>query len=165
MATDADFTDFELIPAGADALLDEEDIPATTALEDPPIGRSWLIDFDETSPTYGQFTGDPAHGNDAVVMVAQVAMRSRRGWHPVFDDEFGLDDPEIMLGEPIDDTEKRAFHARDISETLLACHDRITSVGDFLFLTDADDEIVYVDLTIEIDGDDEVRLEGLPLYT
>lgn len=159
-----EFPAFELIPAEpAAATPDEElaelDIEVDDSADPAPIGYSWQLDFDT-----GQFARTPliVRGEDAVVMVAQVALRTRRGMHPIFDDDFGMEDPDSMLGF-VDEAERRATYVRDTTETLLACHERITDVSDFTFLRDADDEIAYVDLTIEIDGDDEIRLEGVPL--
>lgn len=162
-----EFPALELLPADTDVfsldeelaeLADPEDVPDFDVEEETlPVGRTWFIDL-ETG------TGGPSpavlRGNDAVVMLAQIALRTRRGEHVIFDDEFGMDDPEGMLGFA-DEAERRALYERDVSETLLACHDRITNVSDFLFIRDPDEEEIYVDLSIEIDGDEEVRLEGV----
>lgn len=164
-----EFPDFELIPAEADELSPDEELANLTNPDDVadldtvddtmPIGTNWLLDTDT-----GWFGGAPlvVTGVDSVVQVAQVALRTPRGQHVIFDDEFGMDHPEALIGH-VDEAERRALYMRDISETLLACHDRITGVGGFDFLHDEDDEIAFVNLTIEIDGEEETRLEGVPL--
>lgn len=166
---ESDFPTFTLIPAEADdftpddelaEVFDPDDIPEREEEQDGlPIGRNLVF-----NAVTGQFTSTWATGDNAVVQVAQIALRVKRGEHTMFDDEFGMTDPDSLVGWP-DDIERRSAHQRDVSETLLACHERITAVGDFLFLHDPTTEEAEVDLSIEIDGESEIRLEGVPLLS
>lgn len=168
---ETDFGAFELIPAGADELTPDEELAGLvdpdaipfaevdTADETSPIGKTWLFDFDNN--TFGT-TAQPVDGITSVIMVAQVALRTQRLQHEILPDDFGMDDPDALIGK-MDDPELRAYFMRDVEDTLIAAHDRITGVGDFLFLRDPDDEISYMDATVEIDGEINVRLEGIPL--
>lgn len=166
------FPNFELVPAdGADLSPDEE----LAALGDPgefldttddvdesvlPLGRTWARNWDDPASLSG--TPVVVSGVQSVIAIADLALRVRRGQHPVLDEDFGMDRPEALIGRT-DDAELRAIYLRDVEETLLACHDRITAISNVLFLHDADDEIGYVDVTIEIDGEQEVTLAGVPL--
>ncbi len=163
------FPTFELIPAEDDEFtpddelaefLDPDDIPEREEEQVTlPIGRNLVFD-----PNTGQLTDTWVTGDLSVVQIAQIALRVKRGIHGMFDNDFGMTDPDALIGYT-DDIERRAAYQRDVSETLLSSHERITAVGDFLFLTDPLSEIAEVDLSIEIDGDNEIRLEGVPLLT
>jgi Protein of unknown function (DUF2634) len=165
------FPEFQLLPASADVLTADEEL---AAIQDPeaqplpvsseqddtlPIGRSRWFDF-----ATGRSGGSPRWARDAeaVIMVAQAALRTKRGEHSMLPDDFGMDEPDALIGHTYD-AERVAAYEEDIEETLLACHDRITGVGNFMFLRDLDEEIAYVDLDIVIDGDNTIRLEGVPL--
>lgn len=164
-----DFPNFELIPAEADEftpdeelaeVFDPDEVPEREEEADAlPIGRNLIFD-----PDTGQFTDTWATGDAAVVQVLQIALRVQRGVHVMFDDDFGMTEPDALIGYP-DDIERRSAYQRDIQETCLAAHERVTAVGNFLFLSDPISEEAEVDLSIEIDGSDEVRLEGIPLLT
>lgn len=169
MSADA-FPDFELLPPSADALTADDELAELVGPEDPaltnevddgspPLGRSRWFDFDT-----GNSGGLPrwVYGNEAVVMVAQAALRTKRGECAMLPDDFGMDDPDALVGE-VYDAERVGAYEDDIRETLLACHERITEVSGFMFLTDIDGEIAYVDLDIYIDGNAKERLEGVPL--
>jgi hypothetical protein len=169
---DQAYPDFELLPAGEEdftpdeelaSLTDPDSLPESidTDTETLPLGRSWLWDFDARRMGARP---QPVHGVMAVVMVAQVALRVRRGYHYWIPGDLGMDDPDVLIGQ-VEDSELIATYQQDMREALLSCHDRITDVTDFVFTHDDDEEVAYVDLTIEIDGDEDVRLEGVPLRT
>jgi hypothetical protein len=163
------FDEFELIPAEADDFTPDEELADLVAPDDVedvesgeeaiPLGRTWQMNYD--TGTMGA-RPLPIGGYQSVVMIAQLALRTKRGLHEIFDDDFGLDRPDVQLGQ-VDTAEYRALMQRDVVETLLTCHERITRVGDFLFTYNPDDEVMYVDLSIEIDGEEDIRLEGVPL--
>lgn len=167
---DEDFPTFELIPGGTDDFPPDEEL---ASFEDPdaipsldaepdvlPTGYTWQL-----NPETGQFARTPlrVEGTDAVVAVAQVAVRTARYRHPsLFPDDFGRENMYAGIGR-VDDAESRAERERDLRETLLACHERITAVTNFLFFKDPDEEIAVTECDIEIDGDTVVRLEGVPV--
>lgn len=164
----AEFPDFELIPADTEVLSPDDELddlvdPAAflDLVEDDtvPIGTSWYRDYDN-----GVLSGAPQRvvGTQSVVQIAQVALRTPRGVYPIFDDEFGMDHPDAMIGQ-VDDPEIRAHYERDVQETLLACHDRITAVGNITFNHDPDSEIGYLTVEVEIDREETVVIEGVPL--
>lgn len=150
--TEDDALDEILFPGAIpEVVLEEDDIA--------PIGRTVLMDFDVgRAGTRPQWVTDSL----AVIQVAQVALRTRQGEHAMFSDGFGTPDPDDGIGY-VDSAQSRAVATQNMKDTLLNCHERITNVGDFLFQADESGEILYVDLTIEIDSDAEVRLTGVPL--
>lgn len=170
-----DFPDFELIPVGGEPTdIDEEladlidpddvaDVERNQNADELPIGRSPLVNWDTQRGMAGR---NPLWVRDLqpVVLVAQVAIRYKRGTKRLFDREFGMNNPDAMIGFN-DDPERRAEYEKDVIETLLACHDRITAVGNFVYTRDPTDELLYVDLEIEIDGEEEVLLERIPAST
>lgn len=169
----SEFPTFELIPPGEDTDPDEE-LAAFAELDDvspveeedeaQPFGRSWLFDFDTgrmaSSP-------QPVQGLDALVMWCQLALRTMRMAHPIFGDEYGMTEPDRLLGW-IDDAERRALYVADARATLLG-HDRVTDVRDFQFSISSDERVMYMSCTVEVDGDAEeleahtIRLEEVPL--
>lgn len=165
-----EFPTFELIPADTTELaLDDElanlvdplDIPEAELddFEIGPLGRTWFWDLDDPT-AHGQSV--PVSGIQSVAMIAQVALHVPRGQYVIFPPDFGMEDPEALIGYP-NDTERRASYIADIRETLMACHERISSVENIEFLYGDDEEVAYLNLTLEIDGEVDLRLEGLPL--
>lgn len=163
-----EFPDFELVPPDPENLSADDELadltdpsafPENVVDDTVPIGTSWYRDYDnDVMPGAPQIV----RGTDSVVQVAQVALRTPRGRFPIFDDEFGMDVPEAMIGR-VDDPEIRSHYIRDVQETLLACHDRITGIGEVTFEHDDDSEIGYLSVEIEIDRDETVTIEGVPL--
>lgn len=163
-----EFPDFELIPAGAEDLTADEELAdlvdptaAPEQLEDDsvPIGRTWFRDYDNEI-----YSGSPqvVTGTQAVAQIAQVALRTQRGSSIIFDEDFGMDHPESMIGQ-VDDPEIRAHYIRDVEETLLSCHDHITAVSNVVFRHDEDEEVGYLDVEAEVNGDETILLEGIAL--
>lgn len=166
MATD--FGDFELIPASVDVLspdeelaefVDPDELAEVETDVDPqklPIGRNLSWD-----PISGQF-GDWVSGVDSVVACAHIAFVVPLGQYEMFPPEIGREDPEEGIGQP-DDAEIRALITQATRECLLSAHDRITDVRDHTFYRNADDEIAFEDVTVEVDGSSETRMENLAL--
>lgn len=158
------FPDLELIPADEDLSVDEElaglvdpddlDLAFVEDDEAQPFGKSIWLDVDN----------DPArpplvvHGVDSFIVWATVALRTQMGAWPIFPDDFGMEDPRRLIGYP-DDVERRAEYMRDVRETLMQ-YDRVTNVGGFVWrLLDDTGEVGGYDVTVELDGDEEINLE------
>lgn len=170
-----DFPDLDLLPPDADDFTfnDEADevegFDQLADLEDGdevlPVGRSWawIVDDQTGNLTMGRRPTE-VEGNMAVIQVAQIALRTRRGASPLFPEYFGMDNPDRLFGHIPDDAERRAVYIRDAKECLMTCHERITDVDDFIFLEDPTDaQRLYVDIEIEIDGEEQVTLETVPV--
>lgn len=110
--TDADDLGFELLPADDEGATPEQALAAAaaSALEaadaavpddsDPPepFGYSWAFDF-----AAGRFVrqgSSPARvtGLDALAQRVMMALNSARYAHPIFSDDFGVEDPQHGLG-------------------------------------------------------------------
>ena len=112
MASDADELGFELIPADDEGSAPDADLEAAaqSALADPeapvpldddqtePYGYSWA--FDWTAGRYMRRGSSPAvvTGTDALAERCMMALNAARYAHPVFSDEFGVEDPQHGLG-------------------------------------------------------------------
>lgn len=171
-----DFPDFTLIPVDEEdfsadeelaAFVDADTIPLLSAEPDErqPVGLTWLLDFDT-----GQLGPRPqvVRGAQSVAMWAFVALRTQRDRHPMFSADFGMDEPDRLIGR-VEDTARRAQYVADIKDTL-GIHPNITNVGNFHFPSaeDPDDDFRLVDLQMEIDGEEgseEVILDNVPLPT
>jgi hypothetical protein len=134
----ADDLGFELLPVE-----DGEQVPAedalnaavASALEDPgtpaaaddpvePTGYTW--DFDWEAGRFKRFGSAPARvvGLDALAQRCMMAINSARYAHPVFSDEFGVEQPQRGIGT----TGREAFEAADdwrvaIRDALLVMED------------------------------------------
>lgn len=163
MSDQTTWPDFELVPADDDLTPDEElallsdpdDFVLAPDQEDQPLpfGKSIWIDLDDRP-------GHPptvVHGIDSFVVWATVALKTKMGTWEIFPDDFGMEDPDRLVGHP-DDTERRAEYMRDVRQTLRQ-YDRVTNVGNFQWELDDTGEVVEVSIEVELDGDELVLLE------
>lgn len=130
---------FELLPAGEAPTPDEavanaisQAIPSIApvqGIEPIPLGMSWLFDFQTGRMVRAGDAPMAVFGNDAVKMWAQMALRTARYAFAVFTDQFGMEDPEGLIGA-LNVTELLADYAARAIEALLV-HDRISAVERF----------------------------------
>lgn len=130
---------FELIPPepapSPDEALDNaiaQAIPAiqpVQGIEPIPLGMSWLFDFRRNRMVRAGEAPTPVFGVDALKMWAQMALRTARYAYKVFSDQFGMENPDELIGA-LNVTELLAdFSARAVEALLV--HDRITAVEGF----------------------------------
>lgn len=162
---------FELLPADDEfvsdvAALDAAAAGAIEATGGPPVladaapapyGRSWEFDFDE-----GRFRrtgGSPAEvrGQDTLKQWCLMAVHSARFAHAVFSDEFGMEDPEEVIGEVVVEEMVPDFE-RHLTEALLV-HDRVASIENFDAEYDPAEGILYI-TSLDVVTDEE---DGAPL--
>lgn len=168
-----DLGGLELLPADDEGLAPEEDLAAAvaSALEDlpaeaveaapEPFGRSWLWDRDA-----GRFVRDGSspkevRGRDALAQWCDAASHTALGAHPIFDAEFGMDEPEDIIGQAADVDERASDWAERLRDALMH-HDRITSVENVNVVYDQDAGIVYV-RTLDVFTDEEESTAPLQL--
>jgi Protein of unknown function (DUF2634) len=130
---------FELLPAEAAPTPDEsvanalaQAIPAIApvqGIEPIPLGMSWWFDFQQGRMVRAGEAPIRAFGVDAVKMWAQMALRTARYAYAVFSDQFGMEDPDELIGA-LNVTELLADFAARAVEALLV-HDRISAVEGF----------------------------------
>jgi len=162
---------FTLLPADDPASTPEADLAdaeasalapdfASASQEAPePLGRSWLLDWD-----IGCFRrrGDSAvvvAGLDALAQWCQMALHSARFAHQVFSDDFGVEQPEEIIGQIPTPAIIRDFGRR--IERALLVHDRIASVENFeAHVVDAGAAIELDSLDVITDEQDVLSLAG-----
>jgi hypothetical protein len=157
---------FDLIPAEAEdfepdeeieQIADPDAVEATTEAPSP-MGMTWQIDPDTgLLDLYGS-APVAVNGVDAVRVWAATALSIKRFAHPIFSDNYGMDDPTAPLGRQFD-AERNADYIRDVRQTLLV-HDRITDVHNFVFRYDPDDTFVEMDADMILDDEDTLSIES-----
>jgi Protein of unknown function (DUF2634) len=104
-------------------------IAPVQGVEPIPLGMSWLFDFSKGHMVRAGDAPMPVFGVDAVKMWAQMALRTARYAFAVFSDQFGMEDPEELIGA-LNVVELLADFAKRAEEALLV-HDRISAVEGF----------------------------------
>lgn len=171
---DATTLGFELLPADDDRSLPEEDLDAAAAsaladADDPteeeevpqPFGFSWYFDF-----STGQFARNgtsPARvsGLDALAQVCMMALRSARFAHAVFSENFGMEDPEDVIGETQVDELSGDYEER-VREALLVI-DRVSAVEVTADFDPVQGVLFLSNLTVTTDDDAVVALDDMNL--
>lgn len=104
-------------------------IAPVAGVEPIPLGMSWLFDFQAGRFVRAGSSPTPVFALDAVKMWAQMAIRTARYAFAVFTDQFGMDNPDELIGA-LNVTELLVDFAARAEEALLV-HDRITAVEGF----------------------------------
>lgn len=149
------FQDFSLAPAN-DPITPADDLAAAAqaALAAPagvqpatpepqePLGRTW--DFDWVGGQFRRVGQSPANlvGLDAVAQWAQMAIHTARYAHPVVSDDFGMEQPDRVIGELATPGVIADWKAA-LVEALLV-HDRITAVENIVLDWDPTQGILTV---------------------
>jgi Protein of unknown function (DUF2634) len=146
---------------------DSDDLVVTQ--EPPlPVGRSWAFDFErkafERAP--GQTGPVEIRGDDALRQWIETTLRTARGAHPIYSDDYGIDMPADFIGGtassfPLD------VYEDAVTEALLV-HRQIASVEDFDVLYDPEQEYVGVSFTLikastDDDSEESLRIESARL--
>jgi hypothetical protein len=167
----------ELVPTDERESTPEEDLDAAAqaALEDPftedeedaaplPYGRTWSFDY--ARQRFVRNGGRPAEAREQASLIewCSLAIRTARGAHPIFTDDYGMerpDDPvgDVEAGEAISDYEERIREA-------LTQHDRVTDVQDLEADYDPATGVLTVsDFLVVTDEEEPVRFGALTLAT
>lgn len=170
------FQDFALLPADDPQSSPDDDLAAAVsgalALPDQitpidptpaaPFGISWRFDWQR-----GQFIRvgqSPAQtaGFDSLAEWCLMAVHSARYAHPVFSDDFGMEEPESVIGE-FAEGEALSDWQRAIVEALMV-HDRITSVENFELDWDPSQGILTIlSMDVVTDEDQTVTVSDVTL--
>lgn len=118
----------DLAAAVAGALATPQSTLPVTPATPQPFGNSWEFDFEA-----GQFvrTGSSPKAAAEFAALEQwclMAIFSARFAHPVFSDDFGMEEPDALMGE-FAIGEALADWQQHLVEALLV-HDRVTSIED-----------------------------------
>lgn len=139
----AELPDFQLLPQddslaiGADDELDAAEasalappVPEEVAEERPdPPGRSWAFDFMAGRTVRRGLRPVETHGLDSLKQRCLMAVYSARFAHDVFTDEFGMERPNDLIGEVVEEEDLADWEAR-LADALLAV-DGVAAVHDF----------------------------------
>lgn len=132
--------------------VDDDALPDTP----DPYGKSWLFDF-----STGQFQrvgSSPAetHGLDSLRQWVLLAMSVEQGAHEIFEEDFGIEDLNGMIGLPYNPA-LAAQYQRHVTEALLI-HDRIVDVSDFDFQFNELEEYLECKFVIQTDQDEYIPI-------
>lgn len=102
------------------------DTPVTPEPEEPrePFGMSWVFDFERGRFVRNGSDAAQTRGAGALGQWCLMALHSARYAHAVFDDEFGFEEPDDVLGGTTVLFDDWSLRARDA----LLVHDRIVDV-------------------------------------
>lgn len=163
----AEFDEFELIPDDELELDPQEELDTALRefdddLEDPeelevpriPMGKSWM--FDVAQKRFVMHGSSPAetHGLNTLKAWIYLALNVARAAHPIYSDEYGMDDPYRLVAWP-DEGEYRAAYQQDVINTLRQ-HDRILEVGDFQY--ELADDALYITFTVLTDEEENLEI-------
>lgn len=140
----------------SNAFFDDTDFDETEVQEPRPFGRTWQ--FDLGTGRMVKYGSRPAEitGLDNLRQWIDIAMNVATGVHPIFPEEYGTDNPQIMLGAPYSPA-LEADYIDQVRKALLF-HDRIVSVDNFQFEHGDNDEIVNVSFVVRTDSEDDESL-------
>jgi hypothetical protein len=161
--------DFQLLPAdGRDLTADEQlasvlrtpSLEADAQTEVLPLGRSWAFDFQAGQFVRHGLAPAEVHDVEALRVWIEATLRTARFAHPIFSDQYGLEDVGLVGTNP--DPATIGLYADSI-RTALEVHDRITSVRDFKFTRDANEDSLFVEFTVVVDTGDLLTIDAINL--
>lgn len=173
---DANDASFQVVPAGDEDLISgdqqlaaaeaslADDPLSTVATETPPIpfGVTWA--WDRERERYVRFGAAPAEvrGVSALREWIYNALATAQGVHPIFSDEFGIEDPDDWIGLA-DPTDAIATFEPRAQEALLQ-HDRIEELDDLVISFDPSTGIITIpNIVVITDQTDAVPLAPIEL--
>lgn len=120
-------------------------------------GRTWQ--FDLATGRIAKYGDRPVEisGLDNLRQWIDIAMNTTSLAHPIFPDDYGMDDPYNMVGEEYSPALEADYQDQII--TALTFHDRIVGVDNFNFQFDSDEQVVYVTFTVRVDDEDEDTIQ------
>lgn len=150
---------FSLIP-GDNVLTPDEQLAAavqgladdTGAAVQQPFGRGWAFDFEAGEFVLGGTSPRGVSGIDQLTVWIEKALRTYRSAHPIYSDDFGMEEPFAPIGHQLDAAliGSWAQHAAEA----LKVHDRITDVTGFSFTADPLSNTLSASFTVVTDEED-----------
>jgi hypothetical protein len=135
-----------------------DDLVLETEPQVYPLGRSWLFDF-----TQGRFVNDRTRARAPIRVTGipqlqnwvEKALYTPRGAMPIHPDDYGLEDPDALVGQPL--TGGGVANLRRRVEECVTFHPKIIGIEDFEVTTPDDDpDGVDVSFRLHLDNDDVV---------
>lgn len=169
--------DFQLLPAddslaiGAD---DELDAAAASAVEPPvpeelpedpvdPPGRSWFFDFSEFRMVRRGRRPVETHGIETLKQRCLMALHSARFAHDVFTDQFGMEQPNDLIGEVAIEEDIADWQARAV-DALLALRG-VSAVDELTGRFDRDQAALLVSFRLTSDDGATIPFNDVVLDT
>jgi len=143
------------------SLFGDEVVQDDLVLETEPqvysLGRSWLFDFGQfrfvtdrsRARAPARVTGIPQLQN-----WVEKAIYTSRGSLPIYSDDYGLEEPDLIIGSPF--TSAAAASLRRRVEECVTFHPKIIGIDDFAAVPVEDGEAVDVSFRLQLDNDDVV---------
>lgn len=141
--------------AAAEASVADDPFGSLDSAEEPPVpyGQSWLWDAQRERYVRQGAAPVEVRGRDALKQWIYSALRTAQGVHPIFSDEFGIEDPDDWLGV-VDPTDALAtFQPRALDA--LVQHDRIEDLDDLTANFDPTTGIISIDDIVVITDEAE----------
>lgn len=169
-------TSFEAVPADDQDLVSPDkqlaaaeasildDPLASTATETPPIpfGRTWA--WDRERERYVRLGTAPVEVRGAAALREWIynALATAQGVHPIFSDEFGIEDPDDWIGL-VDPTDAISTFEPRAREAILQ-HDRVEDLDDLTPSFDPSTGTITIpDIVVITDQADAVPLAQIEL--
>jgi hypothetical protein len=161
---------FELLPADDEVTVDERLEAALAGVTpdeaddvDTAFGRGWAFDY-----ASGEFVPHglaPARVTGLTQLQAWIekAVRTARGAHPIYSDDFGVDDAALYAPYGYTFSAGIAQRWADGLRDALVVHDRISDVTDFQFTGDPADTTMFVTFTVTTDEGEDLTVTQIPL--
>lgn len=156
--------DDDLAAAAAGALAEPGDIVPLVAVEQTPLGMSWLFNFETGRFDRAGGSPVPVYGLDALKQRCLMAIYSARYAHAVFSDEFGMEKPDELIGE-VSVAELIADYEQHFTEALLRV-EGVAAVENFDLVYDPTTGITTIrnfDVVAATEENDRVSVGGLQL--
>lgn len=153
-------TDDEAADGEAQLLATEEslDFPADLIIAEeppPPFGRGWQFDFGRqrfTGPDLPSAIGRSplrTFGPDTLRFWIEKALQTARGAHPIYGDDYGMDQPFDLIGQPF--TEATVVELEQRVQNALLVHPKIADVTDFD--AEINEDELFVSFRVILDND------------
>jgi hypothetical protein len=114
-----------------------------------PYGKGYSFDFIQNEfIRHGQSPAE-VYDTDNLQVWIEKALRTAKGTYPIYSEDYGVDDPDILIGYVTDPALIGDYESQ--TETALLQHDRIVAVENFVYQP-VDDQL-YVQFQVTLDTD------------
>lgn len=158
----------EEIEADLDTLpLQPDDYDLSVGIDDEPqpIGRGWAFDWERRRFIRAAqgYQPLPTQGEQTLREWVAKCMRTQRGAHPVHPEDYGMADPFLLIGLPIEQAPVAQYE--DDLKQALTFHPRIADVRDFAATLDRDAGTIALQFTVLLDDDSQVNFDVAAIPT
>lgn len=127
----------------------------------PPFGRSWAFDFQASQFVQNISGVAQTYGLISLRGWIEKCLRTDRGAHPVYSDDFGMERPFDMIGMQLSELNPQDLEQR-IREALTK-HPSIVDIEQFDLLYSADDEFIIVSFVVQLIDQQSINVQSIKL--